>query len=83
MSRDQSPRQNSRREHNWRQLNPDDLDNIEDFEPIRRTGDNALPASSKRASKNAARKTNGSRRVSKKISQQVGGMNRRRSKRFD
>jgi len=73
----------SNRADDWRRLDPDDFDNVEDFEAIRRSADNSMPASSKRRSKNASRKTEGSRKASKRIAQKVGGMNRRRSKRID
>ena len=76
-------RKGSNRDNDWRQLDPDDIDDIEDFEPIRRSSDSSLPASSKRQSKNASRKTEGSKRASKRIAQQIGGVNRRRAKRFD
>ena len=73
----------SNRANDWRQLDPDDIDGVEDFERIRRSSDNSLPASSKRQSKNASRKTEASRRASKRIAQQIGGVNRRRSKRIE
>lgn len=68
-----------RQNENWRYRDPDD---VEEFERIRPGADNALPASSKRQSKNAARKTEGSRKASKRVAQEIGGMNRRRSKRI-
>jgi len=76
-------RKDSNRQNDWRQLDPDDIDDIKDFEPIRQSSDNSLPASSKRQSKNASRKTEGSRKASKRIAQQIGGVNRRRAKRIE
>ena len=73
-------KRNSDYTDDWRHQDPDDVD---DFEPIRRSSDSALPASSKRKSKNASRKTDGSRKASKRIAKQLGGMNRRRSKRIE
>ena len=60
-----------------------DFEDTDNFEPMRRSKDNSLPASSKRASKNAARKTRKSRLVSKKISQNVSNIKHRRSKRYE
>ena len=48
----------SRRANDWRHLDPDD-DDIQDFEPIRRSSDNSLPASSKRQSKTHPEKQTG------------------------
>jgi len=71
-----------RQNNNWRYRDADDVDGVEEFERIRPGADNALPASSKRQSKNASRKTEGSRKASKRVAQEIGGMNRRRSKRI-
>lgn len=70
---------NRDRDGDWRYLDPDDLD---EFERIKRSSDHAMPASSQRKSKNASRKTDGSRRASKRVAKEIGGMNRRRSKRI-
>ena len=70
---------NSEFTDDWRHQDPDDVDA---FERMRSTKDHSLPASSKRQSKNAARKTDGSRKASRKIAQAMGGINRRRTKRI-
>lgn len=62
----------------WRYRDPDDCDL---FEPMRPVRDKAMPVSSRRQAKNAARKTEGSRKASKRVARQIGGMNRRRVRR--
>ena len=62
----------------WRYRDPDDCDSFERMHPVR---DKAMPVSSRRQAKNASRKTEGSRKASKRIAQKMGGMNRRRVRR--
>ena len=72
-------RQQSGSKEEWRYQDPDAG---EKFEKIFSKGDQSLPASAKRKAKNASRKTEGSRKASKRVGDLIGGMNRRRSKRI-
>lgn len=58
----------------------DDVDDSPQFEKFQRGVRAPLPVSSTRNADRMAKKTFGSRRVKKQISQKVGGMHRRRQK---
>ncbi len=57
-----------------------DLENEPVFEKIRHPARPRLPVSSKRHAQRTAKKTIGSKRVKKSISQKTGGMHRRRQR---
>ncbi|MBI81703.1 MAG: hypothetical protein CMJ81_00770 [Planctomycetaceae bacterium] len=71
-------KKNEENAHGWRYRDPEDCDS---FEPMRPVRDKAMPVSSRRQAKNASRKTEGSRKASKRIARKMGGMNRRRVRR--
>ena len=64
------------------QLQGDPSDEVESFERIRHRKDGALPVSSRGKANSASRKTEGSRRASKRIARQRGGISRRRTKKY-